>query len=1639
METIAVFYVTALLVAAFLSASLAAYAWKNQRVHGARPLAALLAGASIWSLGYSLEIWAGPDVSKVFWAKIQYFGILCIPAAWLIFTLQFAGWRSLRPTWRLLWLLPIPAITLIFVWTNELHRLIWARYSVESYAGIRLLHLEHGPFFYVISLYSHLLVVSGGIIVWKAYLRSRHAYRRQAGMILAAAFFPWVANLIYVLDPQFLEGLDLTPFAFVITGGISAWSLFRSGFMNLLPIARYVLFEKMSDGVLVLDAREQVQDLNQVAADILGKPPSQLVGMKAARLGSVWAETIQRATANSASQSKETLSVIVRGVVREYLPKIIPLHHDNRQPVGSMVLWSDVTDLSQMEAALTRSEQTYLQFIENSPTPIFSVDRSGLIHSWNRACVKSFEYTQEIIGVSYRDLVIAPEQLEALDDLLSRVFQDKASFSDIEIGFRSRSGAQLMMLLRLYPVISPDGAVVRCVIAGTDITARRQAEAVLRRQLMETTVLNTVAQACVNIQAEDALITRITQVIGETLYSKNFGLLLFDERENVLRFHPSYIGIPDEIKQIKIPLTKGITGRVASSGQTVRSGNVTDTPGYVRFYQKTRSELCVPLRIGDRLIGVINIESEDPDAFSESDERLVVTLASQIATAIDRIRADAAERRRLREISLLSKVISSTTSAKDLTSALEQVCRDVAYYLESPQAGIALIDSQKREARVVAEYQAPNRPSALGLVIPLQGNPSMEHILRTKAPLAVEDAQNDPKLAPIAEIMRYRGVASILIAPILVADEVAGTLGIDYYERRAFEVDDLRLIQDVTSQVGQAIERMNLYAAMQSRAAQLERLAQVSAGISRSFTYDQVVRNICQGAMRLSETDRSTLYVRGAEGEVHCAWYAGLSPDYIQQAFQAVHQLPGGRLFPSQEPVLIADIDNLPEGSPVIALARQEGFRAYALWPLLYEGAVVAAVGCYFNTPMTWTETHVEIMTTYARQCAIALKNSHLFDETRQRAFQMEAINKIVISAAAAASLPELLSKALALAVEALEVPYGVVWTREHISVWGLPQDFIDRVDILLPSHHSMMDSTIVIENWQDLLPQDPVSILKDLHVQAGLRSSIYVPLVSQGKRIGGLVVHTDALRAWRKEEILLVESIGGQLGSAAERLGLLGKIQAQADQMQRILDTVPEGVLLLDQNLLLVLANPAAQRYLDELSSHCSVGQVLEKIGDKPIHDLLEEAGTWGEIETQGSNKLIFDVFVQPLRDAQPQSGWVLVLRDLTEERNTQTRLQTQDRLATVGQLAAGIAHDFNNIMAAISVYADLLLMEPGVSRSARERLEIIQRQVQRASSLIRQILDFSRRSVLEHSQLDLLPFIKELDKLLARVIPENIRIELKYQPGSYLVNADPTRLQQVFMNLALNSRDAMPDGGVLGFELGHHYQGIDGSNTLPELSSGRWVVIRVWDTGKGIPPESIEHIFEPFFTTKPVGKGTGLGLAQVYGIVKQHGGCIDVQSQVGQGTWFTIYLPEPATAPVASQAPAKQAEASGNGEKILIVEDDHAARHALQSLLQTYNYQVYSAENGLKALQLLQDQHDEPIDLVISDMVMPEVGGIELYRRMSENGTPRAKFIFITGHPMDDDSQALLEAGNVRWLQKPFSAAELTSLIRYQLLEQR
>ncbi|MFQ5421666.1 MAG: ATP-binding protein, partial [Anaerolineae bacterium] len=307
-----------------------------------------------------------------------------------------------------------------------------------------------------------------------------------------------------------------------------------------------------------------------------------------------------------------------------------------------------------------------------------------------------------------------------------------------------------------------------------------------------------------------------------------------------------------------------------------------------------------------------------------------------------------------------------------------------------------------------------------------------------------------------------------------------------------------------------------------------------------------------------------------------------------------------------------------------------------------------------------------------------------------------------------------------------------------------------------------------------------------------------------------------------------------------------------------------------------------------------------------------------------------------------------------LDELRQSQENLVQQERLTAVGQLAAGIAHDFNNIMASIILYADLLLQTAvnELSEKAVNRIRIIKQQGNRAAELTQQILDFSRKTILQQEAVDLRPFLREIHQLLQRTLPENIHTTLELGDEPCIVEADATRLQQIIVNLALNARDAMPDGGHLHIGSRAFSLTENAPPPLPEIEPGNWVMISVSDDGSGIPADILLHIFEPFFTTKSPA-GSGLGLAQVFGIVDQHHGHIKVASEVGQGTTFTIYLPNMAAQPpVPQEGTAEPTPAlSGNGELLLVVEDEPVTRIAITQALQSLNYRVWAAANGIEA----------------------------------------------------------------------------------------
>ena len=384
-----------------------------------------------------------------------------------------------------------------------------------------------------------------------------------------------------------------------------------------------------------------------------------------------------------------------------------------------------------------------------------------------------------------------------------------------------------------------------------------------------------------------------------------------------------------------------------------------------------------------------------------------------------------------------------------------------------------------------------------------------------------------------------------------------------------------------------------------------------------------------------------------------------------------------------------------------------------------------------------------------------------------------------------------------------------------------------------------------------------------------------------------------------------------------------------------------------------------------------------------------------------------------------------------LGELENTQSQLIQQERLAAVGQLAAGVAHDFNNILTVVSSNAELLLFSWGRLAGAEKHVQAIIQTSERATQLVKQILDFSQKSIQCREQIDLVQALEKLIQFLGHTIPENIQISLSIKPAQYWIEADPTQLHQVFMNLAINARDAMSEGGSLAINLSH-LSTMDYEIPLIENQylTGNWICVEVSDTGYGIPAEHLAQIFEPFFTTKQVGQGVGLGLSQVYGIIKQHGWHVAVKSEVDRGTTFSVYMPM-LREKTAEKAPTASSNSisRGRGESILLVEDDPDVLTAIMDVLESLNYQVVTAANGQLALKVYQE-HNGEIDLVLSDMVMPDMEGEALFYALKRYH-PDLKMILMSGYPLGIAGAKLVEQGLVAWVQKPIPLQKLSQIV--------
>jgi PAS domain S-box-containing protein len=569
----------------------------------------------------------------------------------------------------------------------------------------------------------------------------------------------------------------------------------------------------------------------------------------------------------------------------------------------------------------------------------------------------------------------------------------------------------------------------------------------------------------------------------------------------------------------------------------------------------------------------------------------------------------------------------------------------------------------------------------------------------------------------------------------------------------------------------------------------------------------------------------------------------------------------------------------------------------------------------------------------------------------------------------------------------------------------------------------------------------------KEFSEKMGATSFICVPIVYEGISEGILAVDNyKSSRPLGQSGVNMLVGIATQIAISLNNAMNHRKLKESEERFRTLSENSPDVIYTIDNRTVITYANPAVREHLS-YSPEEIVGMHFSELVRK------EDAGIFsdlfariiknhetvrhfdGKLLTRDGVERLFDISSAPnINFKGEMTGIVGILKDITEQRRLEEQLRHTSKMNAIGQLTGGIAHDFNNILQAIGSYTELLRRRIPVTEEADRYVHSIQELTRRATDLVKEMMMFSRKVESRLSPLDLNREIKNCTELLLGTFPKDISIKYDLSENLKPINGDAGQIGQVLLNLAVNAKDAMPNGGTLTIKTENLSLDHDLECGVTIIRPGRYAVLKVADTGSGMDKKTMEHIFEPFFTTKEVGKGTGIGLAVVYGVIKNHGGNISCESEFGKGTVFALYLPAlEGPIQVKEHEDISIVEKAGQGETILLVDDEEALLETGEELLSLSGYEVLTASSGEAALDVL-EREAHRINLVIMDMMMPGMGGMECLHQVVET-FPKLKVIMASGFIEGDRIRGIIDSGATAFIQKPYLIDELKKTIRSAL----
>ncbi|MFZ1061728.1 MAG: GAF domain-containing protein [Candidatus Rokuibacteriota bacterium] len=1003
----------------------------------------------------------------------------------------------------------------------------------------------------------------------------------------------------------------------------------------------------------------------------------------------------------------------------------------------------------------------------------------------------------------------------------------------------------------------------------------------------------------------------------------------------------------------------------------------------------------------------------------------------------------------------LTRLIASASDSREVFDA---VSRAAATLLGAKMARVWIDDSEARLLRAHGHF-GPD-PTAQQLMaessaIPY-GSGVVFGVFESRLPAYIPDVRKEPRwlnqrLATEGDLHAFAGI------PLISGDRVVGVLAILFGKRRPFTLQEKELMNLLADHAAIAINNAWLHEEAERRRQAAEALAEVGRIVSQSLHSAEVGPRIVDSIRRLLGARASALFRLEPE-----------SGDLVLMVFsgEAVPLTGDKGLYPGGTGVVgVAVRDRRSVATPdllsdprvslapeVQSVAVESPDRATLAVPLLVHDKVIGALSVRDQTGRVFNDEEVRLAEAFANQAAIAMQNARLFEEAERRRKAAEALAEV--------------GRLLAQSLDVREVGQRIVDSVRRL--FGVDYSILSRLE------EGSGDLVIVASSGESSVPLPPglvfprgtaaiglavregrsvasPDVLSDPRItlkpeirgrieQAGYGAVLAVPLLVQDRAIGALGLGDRKGRVFTDEEARLAQAFADRAAWALESARLYKEVRDARDFLQSITESSIDAIFTADVHGRMTYFSPGAT----EIFGY----QPEEGLG-RPVADFyrggLEEARTVMErVRVAGRIRNYETAFrakdgrwvevnasFSLLRDPSGGIvGTVGVVKDITEQKRLEENLRQSQKMEAVGRLAGGIAHDFNNLMTIITGRAEMLLGRLRPDDPLHRDIELFRKTSARAAAVTRQLLAFSRKQVLQPKVLDLNAVVAGMDSMLRRLIGEDIDLVTALEPALWHVRADPGQLEQVILNLVVNARDAMPNGGKLTVETGNVELDEGYASRHVAVKPGSFVLLAVSDTGMGMDQATRSRMFEPFFTTKEQGEGTGLGLATVYGIVKQSGGSIWCYSEPGQGTAFKIYLPRVDEA-VESLEPAPPAAAPQRGsETVLLVEDEDELRSVAREMLEMYGYTVLEADHPDEAL-LKAERHSGPIHVLVTDVVMPKMSGRDLARRLVPL-RPEMRVLYISGYT--DEAivhHGVLDSGTA-FLEKPFNPDELARKVR-------